>query len=136
VAEVRQAAGQPARAQVSRRVAMWLTGSAVGAVIIALPDSDHRVFSLSRAHGPSVVDLLGVLVVVLTWVPVATLLVSSRRRLTGRVARIAAVLAVVGLIWLVLTLAADLAAAWAVGVVLLTVAQLLALGALWAGDRP
>ncbi|HET6563579.1 MAG TPA: hypothetical protein VFG72_17050 [Marmoricola sp.] len=120
---------------VGGRTATWLVGSAVGATIIALPDTDDRVFSLSRTHGPSGVDLVGVAVLLLGWAPVAALLWSSRRRLAGGPGRLAATLALVGVAWLVATVAADVAGLWLVGVALLTAAQLVALGRLWSADR-
>jgi hypothetical protein len=103
--------------------------------IIALPDPDHRVFSLSRTHGPSSIDLVGVVVLLLAWAPVVALLWSSRGRLTGRIRRIPTVLATTGMVWLVVTVAGDVAGLWLVGVGMLTAAQLIALGALWHADR-
>ena len=42
-----------------RVLAGWLIGSALGALLVALPDADNRVLSLSETHGPSPVDLAG-----------------------------------------------------------------------------
>jgi hypothetical protein len=95
--------------------------------VIALPDSDNRVFSLSETHGPSLVDLVGVIIVVLAWVPVATLIWSYRATLRGRVAWLAASLIIVGAITLVITIRYDLGAVWLVPAGLLVAAQILAL---------
>lgn len=118
-----------------RRTAVWLAGSAVGALVIALPDSDERVMSFSRTHGPSAVDLLGVVVLLAAWAPVAATLWSSRAELIGRPGRRSGVLAVVGSAWLVVTVATDVAGAWLVGVALLVAAQLTALRVLAGPGR-
>ncbi len=108
------------------RLAIWLVGSAVGAVIIALPDPDDRVFSISDTHGPAPVDLLGVVIVVLAWLPVAALLWSHRGLLRGGAARWAAVLALVGAVFLVAAIGYDVGPVWLAPAALLVVAQVLA----------
>lgn len=35
---------------------------AIGFVIVALPDSDERLFSLSQDHGPSLLDAVGLII--------------------------------------------------------------------------
>ncbi|MDQ3777945.1 MAG: hypothetical protein M3310_03635, partial [Actinomycetota bacterium] len=40
---------------------------AVGATVIAVPDSDDRLFSISRTHGPSALDAAGIAVVLAGW---------------------------------------------------------------------
>lgn len=53
-------------------VKLWFLGSVAGALVVALPDNDARVFSLSQTHGPSTVDLLGMGVLVIAcyrWLP-------------------------------------------------------------------
>lgn len=112
---------------VGRRVVLWLAGSLVGATIIALPDSDERLFSLSRTHGPSPVDLLGVLVLLVVWLPIPAILWRRRRALHGGAARVIAVLAVAGVVGLVATVGFDLGRVYLVPVVVLFLAQLLAL---------
>jgi hypothetical protein len=52
----------------------WAIGSVVGSVLIILPDSDARVFSFSRTHGPSTVDLIGMTVMVGAWLPLVALI--------------------------------------------------------------
>ena len=108
------------------RVAAWLLGSAAGAAVIALPDSDDRVVSISQTHGPSLVDLIGMIIVLVAWLPVVALLWSHRALLRGRAARLAAWLVVVGTVLLVITIGYDLGPIWLLPVVLLVVAQLLA----------
>ena len=112
---------------VGRRLVVWLVGSLVGAAIIALPDSDDRLFSLSRTHGPSPVDLLGMLVLLLVWIPVPAILWRRRQALHGRAATAIAVLAVAGVVGLVVTVGFDLGLIYLVPAMVLLLAQLLAL---------
>ena len=46
----------------------------VGFVIVALPDSDVRLFSISKQHGPSVQDAIGLLLILLpySWLIIET----------------------------------------------------------------
>jgi peptidoglycan/LPS O-acetylase OafA/YrhL len=108
------------------RLAIWLAGSAIGAVIVGLPDSDDRVFSFTDTHGPALVDLLGVVIVVLAWLPVAALLWSHRGRLRGGAARLVALLVLVGAVLLVAAIGSDMGSVWLVPAALLVVAQVLA----------
>jgi hypothetical protein len=108
------------------RLATWLSGSAVGAAVIALPDSDDRVLSFSRTHGPSLIDAIGMVILVLVWLPVVALLWSQRALLRGRAARLAALLAVVGTALLAIAIGFDLGPVWVAPVALLVGAQVLA----------
>ncbi|PRX46630.1 hypothetical protein B0I33_107207 [Prauserella shujinwangii] len=48
----------------ARRVfAIWLATTVAGAVLLALPDSSGAVVRISERHGPGVVDVLGMVVV-------------------------------------------------------------------------
>lgn len=38
-----------------------------GSVIVALPDNNNRIFSLSKAHGPSFQDAIGLLLILLAY---------------------------------------------------------------------
>lgn len=114
---------------------VWLVGSLVGAAIIALPDSDDRLFSLSRTHGPSSVDLLGMLVLLVVWIPIPVVLWRRRRALHGRAATAIAVLAVAGVVGLVVTVGLDLGPVYLAPVMVLLLAQLLALRVVADPDR-
>lgn len=83
-----------------QRTALWVAGSVVGGAIVALPDSGRRLFSLSDTHGPSMLDLLGIVVLVATWLPLA------------------------GVVGLVVTISADLGWTWVLPAGALTLAQL------------
>jgi hypothetical protein len=105
---------------------VWLFGSLVGALIVALPDDNARLFSLSRTHGPSAGDLLGIAILIAAWLPVLLHLWSGRSSLRGRWGALPALLAGTGILVLAITIAADTPGWWLVGVTLLILAQLLA----------
>ena len=113
------------------RCSGWIIGSGVGAAVVALPDSDQRVFSFSRTHGPSWPDLLGVVVIVVCWLPIAFVVPSLWRASRGAVARLAAVLAALGAAALTITLGADLGWWWLPAAGALVGAQVLVLAEAW-----
>jgi hypothetical protein len=106
-----------------RRLALWLAGSAVGCAVVALPDTGPRVFSLSAGHGPSALDLLGVVVLVATWLPVPMLLCSRSGPWHGAPARGVAGLVGAAAALLLLTVTRDLGAWWVLPVVVLVGVQ-------------
>lgn len=114
------------RERLIRGLIGWLVLSAVGIVIVALPDEGERIMSFSVGHGPSLVDALGMLMLVLGWllfvVPLWRLRSSIRwRRRLGLVAMSAAVLTV----WSVVT---DTGAWWVLGAAVLVAVQVVAAG--------
>ncbi len=125
------------RKSLSWRTLLWVAGSMVGAAVVALPDSDERVFSFSRTHGPSLLDLLGVAILVGSWLPVASLMPSLWRASGRASARAAAAIAVVGAVGLVVTIGADLGWVWLVTAAALVIAQLILIADGWrlAGRR-
>ena len=46
----------------------WIALSIGGLVTILLPDTGPRLFSLSEDHGPSLIDLVGIVLLVAGWV--------------------------------------------------------------------
>jgi hypothetical protein len=113
--------------------------SAAGLGLIVLPDSGPRLFSLSEGHGPSLIDGVGVLLLLAGW---ATLDIATFRRRGQLVSRpsvltftaIAALGAAGVIAWSVL---GDHGAWWIVGAgvlvaIQLTAAALVSLGT--AGD--
>ena len=113
------------------RFFLWTAGSVVGAVIVVLPDSGERVFSLSRTHGPSPLDLFGVAILVGCWIPIAFVMTSSWRAMDGAAARFAAALAVLGAVALVITIGANLGWVWLVAAGALVIAQIIVLADAW-----
>jgi hypothetical protein len=109
----------------------WLVGSTVGGLVVALPDSDDRVFSFSQSHGPSPLDLVGVVILVGSWLPIAVRLPSLWRMVKRGTAWFAGVLAVLGTAALLVTIGADLRWWWLAAVAVLVGAQLVLLTAGW-----
>ena len=111
-------------------VLVWAVLSAIGAAVVALPDGDNRLFSLSRAHGPSPVDALGALVLIAGWLVFAAALWRRRARITrqSRTPSAGATVFALGLGagLLVASATGDFAYWWAVGAALLVAGQLLA----------
>jgi hypothetical protein len=109
---------------VRRAVLVWLVCSVLGGVLIALPDSDQRVFSLSAAHGPSMADLVGVLVMLAGWTLfLRALWVARRHAVHTRAPAGVPFIAGVGLGLLVASVT-DYPNWWLLGALLLTAAQL------------
>jgi len=115
---------------IRRRLILWLFGSLFGALVIAMPDSGPRLFSFSPSHGPSAIDMLGVLIMAGAWLPVAMLVWEGRASLHPKWAMLAGGLATAGATSLALALAADMAKGWMAGAALLILAQLLAVAAM------
>ena len=119
------------RRSLLQRTLLWLAGSTIGAIVVALPDSDNRVFSLSRTHGPSPLDLVGVVILVGCWLPAAAMLPRLWRSVPRATAGFAAVLALVGSLGLILTIGADLGWTWLIAVGALVTAQIILIAAGW-----
>ena len=126
------ASGSRARALVHHGLLAWLSCSLVGAGIVALPDDGNRVFSLSTAHGPSVVDLLGVVVMLAGWAVFVTALWRTRDLALRRRASGPALLGGVG-VGLVVASVSDWPYWWLVGALLAAAAQLALAAAVFAG---
>ena len=78
-------------------------------------------------HGPSAIDLMGMVVLVAAWLPVAWLLWSERGAVRGHSRSLAGVLAALGLVLLVLTVGMDLGSWWIVAAAILVTAQIVAI---------
>jgi hypothetical protein len=51
-----------------------------GFIILAMPDDDVRLFSISKKHGPSLLDAIGLLVMLCPYIYLATLAWKNRGR--------------------------------------------------------
>ena len=111
----------------------WVVGSAVGGLLVALPDDDDRVVSISATHGPSAVDLVGTLVLLAAWAPVPVTLWRCRAAVGRRVWRLALPLAALGLVALAVTIRFDIGWWWVVPVAGLVLVQLWLLHAVARG---
>jgi hypothetical protein len=109
------------RSNIIRAMLVWLALSLAGAVVVALPDDGQRVFTLSETHGPSAVDLAGVILLMLGWLIFLAALwrvrhsIRSRSLIFGAAAVGAAIVA-----WSILT---DAGWWWVLGVAILVAAQ-------------
>jgi hypothetical protein len=102
----------------------------VGSVIVALPDDGPRLFSISRDHGPSVLDGVGTSLVLAGWLLVVATVWSRRRRIRTRARPLAVVASVasfacgIGLIaW---SVSGNHGGWWALGILLAAAPQLVA----------
>jgi uncharacterized membrane protein YidH (DUF202 family) len=99
------------------RVAAWWLGlTVIGVVIVALPDSDDPVFTLSDNHGPGVVDLIGIAVVLVGTAVLYRHLLLTRETIVAQMGR---------------SLAIVLAVSWVVAIAALVAAVLLDRGLWW-----
>jgi hypothetical protein len=99
----------------------------VGGVVIALPDSDDRLFSISETHGPSLVDAGGIAVVAIGWVLLLREIaggIDARSR--GFV--LGVLLFGVGALLLAVAVVLDLGWWWLVGAAVMAAVQAVALG--------
>jgi hypothetical protein len=99
----------------------------VGGLLVGLPDTGPRLFSFSRTHGPSALDALGSVLLLVGWIVLDAAVIGRRdalRRLGRRWLIGAAILLAVGIAVLIPTIAFDLGAWWIIGVVILAGTQL------------
>jgi hypothetical protein len=118
-----------------RGLVVWLTLSAVGTLIVVLPDEGPRLFSLSAGHGPSVIDALGVGLLLVGWLAFLIPLLRSR----SEIARpgLLGTLALAGLATVTWSVVTDSGLWWVLGAVLLFVIQVVAaLGVIRRDARP
>ena len=120
------------------KVLLWAVCSVIGGAIVALPDSGPRLFTLSRAHGPSAVDSIGVLVLLAGW-SVPVLAVWQRRERVAHyigtpVGGLALFALGCGAGLLVASVGSDYVYWWVIGVVLLVAGQLLVASMASTGD--
>ena len=109
-------------------VLVWLACVAVGAAINPLPDRGPRLVSFSRAHGPGVVDAVGIGVMLAGWV---VFLVALGRRRAWLAPRLTAAWGLsvafalgLGLGLVIASAGADYPHWWVIGAMLLVGAQL------------
>jgi hypothetical protein len=106
---------------------VWALANILGGILVAVPDTGPRLFSLSRTHGLSTLDAIGVALIVVGWIALDSAVFVHRHQLrrVSRAARIAAALGLgVGIAILVPTVALDLGAWWVLSVALLTGVQI------------
>jgi hypothetical protein len=84
---------------------------AIGVIIVALPDSGARVFTITERHGPAWIDIIGLTLVMIPWVYMIIYSIVKWRRvlytLGRRVATIAIGVALTGLVVIGVSLSRD-----------------------------
>lgn len=110
------------RRRLRRSLIAWLAASGLGSAILALPEEGPRVFSISDTHGPSLLDLGGILIIVVVWGVFAVELVRARRFVPLKWPLLVIFTVGAGLTgWSVAT---DSGQWWVLGVVLLVLVQI------------
>ncbi len=116
--------------EVPNRLVLAVALVVVGSVIVALPDSDRRLVSLSEEHGPSALDAVGIAVLLVGWLVAARELWARRRavlRQAGRRGTVVASFATgLGSGLLVASVFGDFAWWWAIGAAILAAVQIAA----------
>jgi drug/metabolite transporter (DMT)-like permease len=99
-----------------------------GSIIVALPDRGQRLFSLSGRHGPSLVDAIGIALLLAGWLVVVAAVVRRRERVFRRAGvwglAVGVTVAASGLAVIVWSVAGDHGTWWAVGIVLALLPQI------------
>ena len=110
-----------------KRIMLMLILIAAGIVIVALPDSGRRIFSISRAHGPSLQDAMGLVLVFIgyTWFLIQAWkqrgkILQYKNRLSFK---LIAPLMIVGITLIIVSVINDYGYWWVCGAVILTVLQ-------------
>lgn len=119
------------------RRCVWCALVVGGVALMALPDDDVRVFSMSRTHGPAALDAVGIVFILAAWVLMLRGVWTRRSRLPRhagwRLSIGAAVVGGVGLVaWSVL---GDHGRWWLLGAALAGGAQVLVALAVNVGRR-
>ena len=104
----------------------------MGVLLVALPDDDRRVLTFSETHGPSWLDMVGSLILTISWLPVPILAWRWRKLVRAFVWAVAAGLAAVGAAALYVTISRDLGWWWLPSAAAIALAQLLPV--LYAGS--
>jgi len=104
-----------------------LTLIAAGILIVALPDSGKRIFSISRDHGPTLQDAMGLVLVLIgyTWFLIRAWkqrgrILQYKNRLSFK---LIAPLMIVGITLIIVSVINDYGYWWVCGAVILTVLQ-------------
>ena len=112
---------------------VWAVCSAIGIVILALPDSEPRLVWLSDAHGPTAVDAVSIALLLLGWAALLRGLWQRRslvrERAGSRTGQAAACGLGGGTGLIVASAMGDFPYWWLVGAILLLAIQIAAVGA-------
>ncbi len=106
-------------------LAWWVVWSIPGVALLATPDADTRLFSFSADHGPSPTDVVGMLVLIVGWLPVAWALVRHPNP-ESPTWRAAVLVALGGAVALAVTIRLDLGRWWLLAAATVVAAQVVA----------
>ena len=107
-----------------RGLLWWVVLSAVGVLVLSLPDDGPRIIALSEGHGPSALDAVGILILLVAWAAFLAPLFAARH--TIHHASTLALVALAGAVLVIWSVATDTGAWWVLGVVTLVAVQLIA----------
>lgn len=107
-----------------RGLLSWVVLSAVGVLVLAVPDDGPRLVSLSEVHGPSALDAVGILILLTGWAAFLAPLLAARHRIDHAAAFALVVFA--GSVLVLWSVATDTGVWWVLGVGMLVAAQLVA----------
>jgi hypothetical protein len=106
---------------------LYMLMVAIGFVIVTLPDSDHRLFSVSENHGPSLLNAAGLTLALLPWLIMGVTAVSEWRKvvlvLGGRIVTILLTAGIAGLMLVLVSVRSE-SDYWMLGAAIAVVAQL------------
>jgi hypothetical protein len=106
---------------------LYMLMVAIGFLIIALPDSDNRLFSVSENRGPSLLDAAGLTLALLPWLIMGVTAVSQWRKvvlaLGGRIVTILLTAGIAGLMVVVVSVRSG-SDYWMLGAAIAFIAQL------------
>ena len=110
------------------RIILWVLLSGIGIYFISLPDTGPRLITFSKAHGPGMVDSLGILLVILGWLILVLGIWGSRKEILQYKGSktFSAVLIIIGLAYgmIFASVFSDFTLWWAVGIVILLLVHL------------
>lgn len=107
-----------------RGLARWGVLSLAGSAVVAVPDSGPPIVPFSRTHGPSLVDAVGVVLLLVGWAAFLLPLWRYRRAISHRGLLVAAV--TIGAALLGWSVATDTGMWWVGGAIVLVAAQVAA----------
>jgi hypothetical protein len=103
----------------------------LGAIIISLPDNDQRLFSISHEHGPSLIDFIGILIILLGYFLIIIRIWRHKKNLRKyfetKVFRILLFISGLGTGLLIASVAGDFKQWWIIGCSILILIQILAI---------
>lgn len=99
----------------------------IGFVIVALPDNNERLFSISRDHGPSLQDAIGLIFIAIGYTGLAGKVWKQRRRIFlykhTKIFQLCLFIFGLGAGLIIASIAADFCHWWVVGAAMLMVVQ-------------